>query len=248
VCAAEGVNKTARQDLLQTMIDSPDPETGELAETARIAANCLVMLLAALDTTSSTVASVIKLLGEHDDVREKVIDECRGVWEGCGPLSQMDEDGLAQKLAKLTYLDCVLQETLRVRVPLMSTFRIATTDVVVPGTDYVIPKGWMVSMSHDASFMNDSRSFPDPEKFLPERFLPGGVSHLYANYKGPHFPFSKGAHQCPGNKFALAEAKIIVSILASRSRWPKLLKKCSEHQCQNPALEEYGGMHVQFFH
>ena len=53
----------------------------------------------------------------------------------------------------------------------------------------------------------DERSFPDPEKFDPNRFDPAnGTVKPFA-----YMPFAAGIRSCPGQKFGLMEMKTVIS-------------------------------------
>jgi cytochrome P450 len=239
-------NSSEYKDLLQTLIESVDPDSGQRADTETIAKNCIVILLAAIDTTTSVVASVLKLLNTETDCRKKVIEECRQVWGASTQISKLSTEEINRCMGSTPYLEAVIQETMRVRTPILSVLRYTNKDTTLPGTDYKIPKGWFVSIASYGTFNGDEEAFADPGKFMPERFLPGGVSVNCAGYKNSHFPFGKGTHLCPGNKFALAESKIILSILALRSHWPELIGTYKDHDTQVPALEQAGGLTFKF--
>jgi len=233
------------------MIDSPDPETGLKADTDAIAKNALVVLLAALDTTASVTASALKLMLDHPEVLKKLREESLKVWGTPESITNLEEEELYAKLNSLAYMDCVVQEALRYRSPLLSTMRETTQDVMIPGTDYVIPKGWFVTPVISLPFMSDEKSFPQPKEFRPERFdANGGESAASAGFKGAFTPFGKGAHQCPGWRFAVAETKIVLSILAMQNKWPKHLGDgfswLGPVDYYAPALEIMGGSRWNF--
>ncbi|KAL8118090.1 cytochrome P450 84A1-like [Apium graveolens] len=103
-------------------------------------------------------------------------------------------------LEKLTYLKCVLKETLRLHPPLPFLPRAAAEDVYVAG--YYIPAGSRViinlwAMGHDGKCWND-----EPEAFKPSRFLDVGAPD-YRNNNFEFIPFGTGRRSCPGMQLGL---------------------------------------------
>lgn len=76
-----------------------------------------------------------------------------------------------------------------------------------------VEKGTIVYFPVDAIQM-DPEHFPNPEKFDPERFsTENGGAKTYME-RGVFLPFGIGPRICPGNRFAVAQAKTaIVSIV-----------------------------------
>ena len=67
----------------------------------------------------------------------------------------------------------------------------------------------MVSMSN-ASYGADSRYFPRPDEFLPERWLPGNDS-IKIKHPFAFLPFGFGPRMCVGRRFADLEIETIVA-------------------------------------
>lgn len=84
---------------------------------------------------------------------------------------------------------------------------------LVPG-DYLVPKGITVALSILLAH-RDPKIWPDPLKFDPDRFLP-------ENSKGRNtyafVPFSAGPRNCIGQRFALLEAKIVLTAILRKWR------------------------------
>src|SRR5262249_43626785 len=74
---------------------------------------------------------------------------------------------------------------------------------------YVIPKGSILLISQYVVH-HDARYFPEPERFLPERFAPGYEEHLP---KYAYFPFGGGPRICIGNQFAQMEANLLLATI-----------------------------------
>jgi len=101
------------------------------------------------------------MLHQHPDVHKRVLLELDDALGTKTPTYNM--------LKSLPYLEAVLFETLRLypSVPNDTKFAIKR-DTLPDGT--VIPAGANVSYS-PYSFGRSKRFYPDPEKFLPERWL-----------------------------------------------------------------------------
>lgn len=66
-----------------------------------------MLKLQGFETTSTTISMVILLVAMHADVQEKIVNELQKVFNAA------DEDVSEEKLRELTYLDMVVQETMR---------------------------------------------------------------------------------------------------------------------------------------
>ena len=77
------------------------------------------MVLAGMDTTANTLARILELLAEHQDIQDKLRAEILHAAEAQGGDGKLDYD----TLMNLPYLDAVVRETLRVFPPLSVLLR-----------------------------------------------------------------------------------------------------------------------------
>ncbi|XP_072165423.1 cytochrome P450 4C1-like [Diadema setosum] len=157
------------------------------------------------DTTAAFISWAILLIGLHPGVQARLHEEMDQVFEG-----YTDRPVTAQDLAKLTYLTCVVKETLRLIPPVPAIQRKLEDDIVLDGK--VVPKETIITLSI-YNLHHDPEQFPEPEAFNPDRFL------LDANVKRhpyAYIPFSAGPRNCIGQKFAMMEAKVVLSNLLRR--------------------------------
>ncbi|CAA9961209.1 Benzoate 4-monooxygenase cytochrome P450 [Pyrenophora teres f. maculata] len=117
------------------------------------------------------------------------------------------------ELEKVPYFWAVLQECLRM-MPGVShrSARIATHEdlhyVSADGkSDWVIPRGTPIGMTSMINHWN-TELFPDPDEFLPERWLLKDGSQNYALQK-KLIAFGKGTRSCIGEQLAYCELYIM---------------------------------------
>jgi len=119
------------------------------------------------------------------------------------------------RLEKLPFLNAVVKETLRLgnlvpgRLPRVTPLQGMSVDGLH------IPGGTVVSASCHLVHMN-SLIFPEPEKFIPERWLID--EHGYSTPFDPNkylFAFSTGSRECIGSALAIAEIRSVIACLVS---------------------------------
>jgi cytochrome P450 len=165
----------------------------------------IFLMMAAHDTTTSTLTSMTYELAKHPGWQERVRAESRAL--GSEQLAFED-------LGKLEALTWVMQETLRRYPPLPVIPRIALEDFEWGG--YRIPKQAMVVISpihthHMAEWWTEPYRF-DPERFSPQRAEDQRHTHAWV-------PFGGGPHLCIGMHFAEVQVKSIMHQLVQRYRW-----------------------------
>ena len=163
------------------------------------------MFIAGNDTTASTLAAALALLAVDKRVQEKVREECERILQG----KEITPDMLSQ----LQYVEAVVREALRL-YPAAHVFgRRCTKGPDVLG-GYLIEEDTIVFASPCVMHRTE-KYWPEPSRFLPERFMPGGC---WAGVGGTTprlawMPFGNGARSCIGGMLALAEAKAAIATL-----------------------------------
>lgn len=116
---------------------------------------------------------------------------------------------------KLTYLKCVLKETLRLHPPLPFLSRATAEDLNVAG--YYIPARSRLVINLWA-MGRDRKCWNDPDAFKPSRFLNVGAP----DYKMNNFeflPFGTGRRSCPGMQLGLYTFEMGVAHLLHCFNW-----------------------------
>lgn len=193
----------ARRDLVSFLACAVD-ERGEHAfSELEVLDEVIEMLMASHETTGATLAWAFHFLSRNPSTRERLEQEVDDVL-GARPVAMPDYD-------HLVYTRAVLDETLRLATPSYYIGRRAIADCTVGG--YAIPKGTNAQLCCYASH-RDTRYFPEPERFLPERWLaPQPERPKYA-----YMPFGAGSRGCVGETFARMSAVCALAAVAQKWR------------------------------
>jgi len=181
---------------------------------------CIVLLFAAVDTTSSRINWTLINLALNPEAQEKLHEEVRAEMErdttkGGGGI--LTEEAIAQP-SRLQYLQCVIRETHRltpsVWMPLVKNLA-AETELC----GFTLPAGSAVAFD-EQGIAKDPELVDEPFAFKPERFLPEAVKERKGtpseiiDHPLCRGPFSAGARMCPGNRVANYELAALVAQLA----------------------------------
>ena len=110
------------------------------------------------------------------------------------------------KLNQLKYLRACMRESMRLFSAVMGVGRRTQVDMTLSG--YFIPKETYVTTMFNNLHL-DSSQFPNPEQFLPERWLRGCPTHNNA-HPFAYIPFAHGPRMCIGRRFAELEMMVLV--------------------------------------
>ncbi|XP_033213837.1 cytochrome P450 4c3-like [Belonocnema kinseyi] len=198
------LGKRPKKALLDLMLDLNENEIVLMTD-EDIPEQVKTFMFAGHDTTASALNWAIFNLGSNPDVQEKLHQELDQVFR------DSKEPATMQQIAELTYHERVIKENLRLNPSVPLVARRLTENLELDGK--IIPKGVNATL-HIMPLHRDPEFWPDPWKFVPDRFLP-------ENCKGRHpysyVPFSAGPRNCIGIKFAVAEQKIV--LIAILRKW-----------------------------
>jgi cytochrome P450 len=187
-------------DLLSMLLASTDDDQVGLSD-AQVRDEAMTILLAGHETTANALAWTFYLLQRHPDVEARLhahIDEVIG-----------DRDPTIEDLPHLDYARAVFAETMRLYPPAWITGRRAIRDVEIG--PYSLRRGDLVIVSQYISH-RDPRFFPEPERFLPDRWF-GEAPRKFA-----YFPFGGGNRLCIGESFAWMEGVLALATIARTTR------------------------------
>jgi cytochrome P450 len=176
-----------RDDIL-SVLAAARHEDGSPMSDVEIRDELLTLLVAGHETTATALSWAMERLTRHPE-----------------KLERLRAEALAGK--EETYLTATIQETLRLRPVIVLVIRKLTEPVEIGG--YELPAGASVTPSIHLVH-RDPEVYPEPDRFLPERFLetpPGTYTWI---------PFGGGVRRCLGAAFAQFEMAVVLKELVKR--------------------------------
>jgi cytochrome P450 len=180
-------------------------ESEELLTTQDIIDHMNFLMMAAHDTTTSSISSVVWCLAKHPEWQDRIRAEIAGIRARHGKLTY-------EALGEMDVTEMVFKEALRLIPPVPSMPRRALKQFTFQ--NHVVPAGAHVGINQMMTHRL-AEHWPDPERFDPNRFTP-------ENSKGRHkyawVPFGGGAHMCLGLHFAYMQVKMFFFALLESHR------------------------------
>ncbi|XP_028792308.1 uncharacterized protein LOC114748121 [Neltuma alba] len=229
------------KDFMNTMLslvhDQPidlQDEQNHVIDRPHLRAILIDMIFAATDTSSVAVDWVLSELFRNPRVMKTLQNELKNA---VGRNRIVEEGNLQNRrggdLAKLSYLDIFIKETLRLHPPAPLTPRESTKDVTVNG--YYIRKKTRIIVNVWAIGRDPKIWSDDASLFYPERFLDRNIDIRGHDYE--LLPFGSGRRTCPGIQMGLTTVKIAVAQLAHCFNWELPLNRRPSDLDMN---EEFG--------
>jgi cytochrome P450 len=194
-----------RGDLLSMLLMAQDDEgDGKGMSDRQVRDEAMTIFLAGHETTANALSWTWYLLSESPDAEARLHEELNRVLGTRLPTTA--------DIPNLTYVDQIVTEAMRLYPPAWLIGRRALEDYPLDG--YVAPKRSLVLVSPYV-MQRDPRWYPEPDRFLPERWTAGFKASLP---QFAYFPFGGGSRRCIGDSFAWMELVLVVSTIAQQWR------------------------------
>ncbi len=197
----EATDLDERSDILSMLLLATD-ETGAPLSDDEVHDELITMLIAGHETTATALSWTFHRLTQHPQILAKVFDE----------VDVTSAEDAGERTAH-PYLDAVIKETLRIHPVIPGIGRVLQEPMELAG--YTLPKGSTLACSILLAHFNE-RVWPEPDRFDPTRFLPGGAATKPTAYT--YFPFGGGTRRCIGEAFALFEMRIVLATVLRKLR------------------------------
>lgn len=202
-CALDLVLEThpdRERDLVAILAQATDG-SGCPMDSTRLASQLPVLFGASYESCQTALTWTLALLAQHPPAATALAREV-GQTEARGHIPYAS-------LRELPWLDAVVKESMRLFPPAPFQTRIASRDASIGGN--LVPQGTYVMLS---PFLTNrfASIFPEPDRFLPERWTDSQPSVF-------EYPvFSAGLRFCPGMWFGLAVVKAALATIVRRFR------------------------------
>ena len=191
------------QDLFSLLCHAVD-EDGNRYTDQEIVDHIIFLMMAAHDTTTSSLTSMIYALAKHPEWQERLFAEVSGLGE-----TLTFED-----LSEMTETSWVMKEALRRYPPLSTLPKYSNQAFEFEG--FQVPADAMV-ITYPIHTHHMSELWDKPYDFDPLRFSEQRAEHKRHPYSW--IPFSGGAHMCIGLHFAEMQIKLVMFELLKRYQW-----------------------------
>ncbi|KAL3513012.1 hypothetical protein ACH5RR_025729 [Cinchona calisaya] len=167
------------------------------------------MIFRGTDTVAILLEWILARMVLHPEIQAKAQSE---IDSAVGTRKMVTDSDLPN----LPYLHAIVKETLRAHPPgpLLSWARLAINDTRVG--HHFIPAG-TTAMVNMWAITHDEKVWPEPGRFIPERFLEEDVAIMGSDLRLA--PFGSGRRVCPGKAMGLATVQLWLAQLLQNYKW-----------------------------
>ncbi|TCD65735.1 hypothetical protein EIP91_002264 [Steccherinum ochraceum] len=203
-------DKEERHDLLTSLLAANDDDSDGHARLTdeELLSNIFIFLAAGHETTAHSLCFTFGLLALYQDEQERAYQEIiKAIPDG--------RDPTFHDLPSLSYVEAVINETLRMYPAVISLPKLCAEDTTVPMTSssgethmIPIPAGATVHV-HVLGLHYNPKYWEEPHQFNPSRFLGDWPRDAF-------LPFSGGARSCLGRRFSELESVVAITMILQK--------------------------------
>ncbi|WP_176736405.1 cytochrome P450 [Oligoflexus tunisiensis] len=196
--------RPGQKDLMGLMLEGVDRKTGTGLDAENIRYQLITFLIAGHETTSGWLSFALYLLIKHPAIMARAVAEVDSVFSDDNAMDPTFVD-----IQKLSYLDQVLKETLRLWPTAPAFSRTPHSATTLAGRYHVRPGDRVLVFT--PSVHRDPKIWgPEPELFNPEHF---SAENCKNRPEKAYRPFGTGMRICIGQHFASVEATLALALL-----------------------------------
>ncbi|XP_023162609.2 cytochrome P450 9b2-like [Drosophila hydei] len=214
-------NNIVRPDMIQLLMEAKKESTQQWSDD-ELVAQCFIFFFAAFENNASLICTTAYELLNNPDIQQRLYEEVKETHDELkGQMLNYDA------VTKMKYMDMVVSESLRKWTLAASTDRQCAKDYTLYDDDgsklFEFKAGDRINIPIVGLHLDD-KFFPEPHKFIPERFSDENKDQLVPY---TYLPFGVGPRNCIGNRYALMQAKAMLYNLVLKykiERSPKTVK------------------------
>jgi cytochrome P450 len=183
------------------LLETKYEDTGVGMSTKQLIDEIKILFTAGHETTANALTFTLCLLAKHTDIQEKVRAEIAAI--------EMETGDVVVQLQKMSYINAVLYESMRLYPPAWITDRQNVSDDTIGS--FHIKKETLIGISFYELHRNP-KYWKNPDEFNPNRFL-GDQKKQSMPY---FYPFGAGPRMCIGVGFAIYEMCLTLSKIVKK--------------------------------
>ncbi|GAB0146111.1 hypothetical protein EsHS_00006522 [Epichloe bromicola] len=188
-----GEDKAENNDIFSFLQQCKDPDTDQHLTLKDLSTETATFVVAGVDTSSTTMASMAHYLSCTPKAYLKVVEEVRATF------GSVKEIQLGKKLNSCMFLRACMDEALRLSPPGGGPpWRVIDNDKGMTINGQFVPSGCEVGCGIYA-MQRSPANWEHPHQFMPERWTDE------VEGRRPYFPFNIGPRSCVGKPLAIAQ-------------------------------------------
>lgn len=193
-----------KDDIMSMLLEARDPQGVAMTDT-ELRDELVNLYIGGYESTAVALTWILYEVARNPEVEQRARRELTAVLGG-QPLT-------AESLQSLHYTRATVEETLRFHTPAWAFQRRALNEDEIGG--YTLVPNTQV-MICPYILHRHPEFWTEPERFLPDRFLP---EQKEARHRFAYLPFSAGQRQCVANGYTVTLLTVALATLLQRYQW-----------------------------